>query len=133
MFLSVSDLAHSSVMLLSRTCAVYRLHWLRARARYHRWQEEVKICGFEMEWVVRWFMHMASTWATYCDSPNAVGVGLREYANGVITYWDELGRVAERNFVAANPAFVTLWSEVGAAPAPAAVFGAGAIPGPGNG
>lgn len=71
-----------------------------------------------MEWVVRWFMHMAVQWATYRNQPNATGVGLREYANGVVEYWDELGRVAEKTFLATNPAFEKLWARVGAAPAP---------------
>jgi hypothetical protein len=36
--------------------------WHRAKARYTRWVEEVKIVGSEMEWTVAWFESMQRIW-----------------------------------------------------------------------
>jgi len=41
---------------------VRRVHWLRARAQLMRWREEVTLTGYEMHWVVRYFLNKSQTW-----------------------------------------------------------------------
>jgi hypothetical protein len=41
---------------------VRRVHWLRARAQLMRWQEEVCLTNYEMQWTVRYFSHVSSKW-----------------------------------------------------------------------
>jgi len=36
---------------------VRRVHWLRAHAQLMRWREEVTLTGYEMHWVVRYFLN----------------------------------------------------------------------------
>lgn len=89
---------------------VYRLHWICARARAQQWNEELKITQFEMEWVVRWFMHMADKWVKYRDSAEEAVRGLCPFAECNIATWDELGRVAELTFKRINSSYIPLWT-----------------------
>ena len=41
---------------------VYRVNWLRARARAARWREEEEIVLKEMEWVIGTFKYMERVW-----------------------------------------------------------------------
>ena len=41
---------------------VYRVSWLRARARYLRWEEEVRLVKLEMQWTVNWFRSCEASW-----------------------------------------------------------------------
>ena len=41
---------------------VDRVHWLRMKARYDRWNEEVTILKNEMKWIVLWFGTQRRTW-----------------------------------------------------------------------
>jgi hypothetical protein len=42
--------------------AVYRVNWLRAKARFNRWEEEEKIVKSEMDWTIRWFENQQLMW-----------------------------------------------------------------------
>jgi hypothetical protein len=42
--------------------AVYRVHWLRAKAQKMRWIEEVQCLQVEMESAVRFFRHQEGVW-----------------------------------------------------------------------
>jgi hypothetical protein len=42
--------------------AVYRVHWLRARAQKMRWIEELQCLQVEMESAVRFFRHQERVW-----------------------------------------------------------------------
>jgi hypothetical protein len=35
---------------------------LRTKARYHRWDEELKVVRKEMDWTIRWFEKQEGTW-----------------------------------------------------------------------
>ena len=37
--------------------SVYRVNWLRAKAHYDRWEEELTMVVHEMEWTTLWFKH----------------------------------------------------------------------------
>jgi hypothetical protein len=41
---------------------VYRVHWLKAKARRDRWAEEVTLLVNEMDWTLGFFEHRASEW-----------------------------------------------------------------------
>jgi hypothetical protein len=42
--------------------AVYRVHWLRAKAQKTRWIEELQCLQVEMESAVRFFQHQEQCW-----------------------------------------------------------------------
>lgn len=41
---------------------VYRVHWLKAKARCDRWAEERTILSSEMDWVTAYFRTQAKKW-----------------------------------------------------------------------
>jgi hypothetical protein len=41
---------------------VYRVNWLRAKARVDRWMEEETLVKYEMDWTVQWFQNQADMW-----------------------------------------------------------------------
>ncbi|KAF9032372.1 hypothetical protein BJ165DRAFT_1535065 [Panaeolus papilionaceus] len=46
-----------------------RIHWLRARALFQRWQEEIVLVTHEMSWTVRFFTNRASNWKQAALNP----------------------------------------------------------------
>jgi hypothetical protein len=36
---------------------VYRVNWLKAKARWNRWEEELSLVQHEMGWTIGWFKH----------------------------------------------------------------------------
>jgi hypothetical protein len=42
--------------------SVYRVSWLRAKARFDRWSEELNLIGYEMRWTVNWFRWKEKQW-----------------------------------------------------------------------
>jgi hypothetical protein len=93
--------------------SVYRVEWLRARAAYNRWTEELLITRYEMQWTTKYYMHMAVTWGRRRDMAGAPqGSGLVAYAEKQITLWNELGRVAEAIFHKTDSKYVPLWQPV---------------------
>lgn len=41
---------------------VYRVSWLKSRARYRRWEEELQRVRYEMRWSVNWFEKNQQIW-----------------------------------------------------------------------
>ena len=41
---------------------VYRVNWLRAKARVDRWLEEQILVKQEMGWTILWFQNQANLW-----------------------------------------------------------------------
>ncbi|KIM85858.1 hypothetical protein PILCRDRAFT_65890, partial [Piloderma croceum F 1598] len=41
---------------------VYRVSWLRAKARYMQWSEELQLVEYEMQWTVNWFCWKEMQW-----------------------------------------------------------------------
>ena len=41
---------------------VYKVNWLRAKARYNRWSEELKLVEREMDWTVLAFQYYGKLW-----------------------------------------------------------------------
>ncbi|KII83158.1 hypothetical protein PLICRDRAFT_119732, partial [Plicaturopsis crispa FD-325 SS-3] len=77
----------------------YRVNWLRAKARYERWEEEVLIVGNEMQWTVLWFMHQKNCWIKRRDQCGEENTnGHRIYAQKQIGMWDMFIAEGKRGF-----------------------------------
>ena len=46
---------------------VYRVHWLKAKARRDRWTEEFNLLSSEMDWTVSYYQYQASCWQQRAD------------------------------------------------------------------
>ncbi|PPQ79182.1 hypothetical protein CVT26_000453 [Gymnopilus dilepis] len=75
---------------------LYRVNWLRAHARYHRWLEESILLMSEMRWTALFFENRASQWSLLADLASAPGH--RSYAHKQHAMWQELKRNAESAF-----------------------------------
>ncbi|KAG1826698.1 hypothetical protein EV424DRAFT_1319447, partial [Suillus variegatus] len=40
----------------------YRVNWLKAKARWNRWEEELSLVQHEMGWTVSWFKYQEEKW-----------------------------------------------------------------------
>ena len=40
----------------------YRVNWLKAKAHYDRWKEELEIVKHKMKWTILWFEHQLKVW-----------------------------------------------------------------------
>ena len=80
-----------------------------------RWQEEVTLTGYEMQWTVRYFLYMSRKWIpSAAGSCTASGSGLQPtgLTEGAIAYWlrkrvvwEEIMQNADRIFRGCNPAY----------------------------
>ncbi|KAF8873408.1 hypothetical protein CPB84DRAFT_1665355, partial [Gymnopilus junonius] len=67
-------------------------------AQKNRWAEELELTKHEMEWTVRFYMYMATTWQSHWDSTTQLSSGHHAYAEKQIDMWNELGHVSEAMF-----------------------------------
>ena len=75
-----------------RAWIVYRINWLRARAKKTRWAEEAVLIPMEMVWTVNFFMNKVSKWEEFAArSPRK---GPRGYAYKQAGMWRQLGEQA---------------------------------------
>jgi len=83
-------------------CIVYRISWLRAKARYTRWKEEYLLVGHEMRWTVAWFEYRRTIWQKRYDEieDEASSDGLRCYALKQANLWERLGETSRNLFTA---------------------------------
>lgn len=71
-----------------RAPLVYRVHWLRARARYERWREEMDLTSHEMLWTVNFFDFKSRQWKEWADTAyNNDRPGHYYYANRQYSLW----------------------------------------------
>jgi len=80
---------------------VQRVHWLRARAQKNRWQEELTLVGYEMEWTTRYFLYRAGKWQTQFGKENQQA-GTKAYAARQAAQWGDLASDADRAFRVVN-------------------------------
>ena len=80
----------------SLTIIVYRINWLRARAKKLRWQEEIALIPREMEWTVAFFLYKAKQWKTTADSSRTAGP--RAYALRQRAMWMHFADRATSSF-----------------------------------
>ena len=76
---------------------VYRVNWLRSKARYDRWKEEVRILKSEMQWTILFFDHQRKEWEELASgserSDGEKAYGLRQAA-----MWDNFAKEGRRVF-----------------------------------
>jgi hypothetical protein len=78
---------------------VYRVNWLRAKARSDRWSEELKIVKHEMKWTVLWFEHQIKEWQDRLDeSLKKNKPGHVAYAEKQAAMWKDFKSEADRGF-----------------------------------
>lgn len=74
------------------------MHWLRARAQQHRWDEEVVLVRHEMEWTARYFLYNMKLW----DGRKECRAGPAAYAARKAAMWHVMAQHAEEKFTNAN-------------------------------
>jgi hypothetical protein len=79
---------------------VYRVNWLRAKARLNRWEEEVELVNAEMCWTVKTFEYNAKVWherAVGCTGKSELR-GRQSYALQQENMWLRWGQEAKMTF-----------------------------------
>ncbi|KAI6011636.1 hypothetical protein EDC04DRAFT_2609807 [Pisolithus marmoratus] len=74
----------------------YRINWLKARARSHRWKEEVSLVRHELLWTGLWFEYHKKMWeqrALQLTEP-----GKEAYANKQMGLWSDFASKARLMF-----------------------------------
>jgi hypothetical protein len=81
-----------------RNCSgsVYRVNWLRAKARKERWEEEMQLVTSEMDWTVRCFQHHGGIWKQRAEKAEYPGHEAYAWKQG--STWDEWAKTAEEAF-----------------------------------
>ncbi|KAJ3491395.1 hypothetical protein NLJ89_g11346 [Agrocybe chaxingu] len=75
-----------------------RVHWLRARSQKQRWEEELRLVHYEMEWTTRYFLHQAEEWKKFEDqADNHQDTGAMAYARRKRAMWLGLAHHAEEH------------------------------------
>ncbi|KDQ51965.1 hypothetical protein JAAARDRAFT_139425 [Jaapia argillacea MUCL 33604] len=75
--------------------SVYRVNWIRAKARWTRWKEEVELVKNEMKWVLAWFKYQEDEWRVRGNHPE---YGFKVYAEKQMAMWGEFQRNARERF-----------------------------------
>ena len=95
--LSVSRSPLSSDAAISTLLpVVYRVHWLRAKAKFDRAQEQLVLLLHEMNWTLAYFKHQSDRWLTRktaAEEANMVGHAC--YAAKQRCLWSGLHNAAE--------------------------------------
>jgi hypothetical protein len=90
------------------TLLVQRVHWLRGRAQKGRWEEEVILVGYEMQWTVRFFVHKQEVWEGRRAMANDnQATGPAAYAARKAAMWGWMAQDANHLFIKANSAYIT--------------------------
>ncbi|KAF7357066.1 hypothetical protein MSAN_01300600 [Mycena sanguinolenta] len=82
----------------SSILSVYRVNWLRLKARVARWTEEKKIVAHEMVWIVKSFKYFREQWADRVRKAGVEEPGLQAFAEKQIDLWDTFAKNAEEMF-----------------------------------
>ena len=99
------------VLDTERTHIVNRVHWIRARSQRDRWREENTLCGYEMQWTVRYYKYHAKLWQDRAISAEGVGeAGQIAYCIRKSLMWSDFASAAETRFRVVNPRYQDLKS-----------------------
>ncbi|KAG2737183.1 hypothetical protein P692DRAFT_201666129, partial [Suillus brevipes Sb2] len=74
----------------------YRVSWLKAKARWRRWEEELSLTRHEMGWTVSWFNYQQEEWRRRWDE--AIKPGHQAYAYKQVLLWKMFREDAEEKF-----------------------------------
>ena len=79
---------------------VYRVSWLRAKARFCRWSEEWRLVEYEMKWTVNWFHWKENQWRQWLRDvdDDERPPGLDSYCHKQIALWGSLADQAQDKF-----------------------------------
>jgi hypothetical protein len=90
-----------SVRFILTNLIVYRVNWLRAKARYARWEEEYNLVRHEMVWTVKYFQHRKRQWEERriaVSDDGEVATGLQCYAAKQVGLWWRFAEEATAKF-----------------------------------
>ena len=91
------DVFHLSVSEM--VDSVYRVNWLRAKACYDRWEEELTMVVHEMEWTTLWFKHEEESWKRRAEMSEEEGnLGKSAYGWKQVEMWKEFRKEAVKAF-----------------------------------
>lgn len=77
--------------------AVYRVSWLKAKACYDRWSEELKLVRYEMGWSVEWYRSQEKEWRQRADDAWLQDKdGHQAYAEKQVKMWQAFREMASR-------------------------------------
>jgi hypothetical protein len=76
--------------------SVYRVNWLRAKARKERWEEEMELVVSEMGWTTNCFKRYEGIWKQRAEE--ATRPGHIAYAWKQSSTWGKWARTAEETF-----------------------------------
>ena len=76
------------------------MSWLRAKARFNRWSEELRIVGYEMQWTVNWFRWKEEQWRLRLNEleDEERPPGLDCYCHKQMALWSALADQAQTQF-----------------------------------
>ena len=77
---------------------VYRVIWLRASARFNRWDEEVALLQHEMQWTASFFKHKQDQWEQMATEVGNARSGLGCYACKQAAVWAKFKAHARNTF-----------------------------------
>jgi hypothetical protein len=94
----VSKIDSSSWSNLKLMYLVYRVNWLKAKARVDRWTEELFLVKNEMQWTMLWFQNQANLWRERSEMEgDDLPMGHEAYAVKQKKLWNEfLTKSSER-------------------------------------
>lgn len=87
------SVCHSLILVDHRQ--VYRVNWLRAKARRERWKEEKILVKSEMKWTIAYFQYRAVKWEELVED---AGYGAACYARRQASMWRGLVVDAREKF-----------------------------------
>ena len=87
------------VIVLTHFYIVYRVNWLRAKARVDRWVEELTLVKYEMHWTILWFQNQVDVWREYSKrTDDSLPIGHKAYATKQQKIWKEFHKKASERF-----------------------------------
>ncbi|KAF8801050.1 hypothetical protein BYT27DRAFT_7216408 [Phlegmacium glaucopus] len=81
--LATGHVASADAMPDTNIVEFRRVHWLRARAQLMRWEEEVTLTRYKMQWTVRYFLFKSLAWAV---PPGTGTPGPQHQSAGSVAY-----------------------------------------------
>jgi hypothetical protein len=79
--------------------SVYRVHWLKAKARYDRWNEEVILIPHEMVWTTTYFNRQSALWQRRAETAQLENLfGHSAYALRQKSIWEKFSSQAKISF-----------------------------------
>jgi hypothetical protein len=79
---------------------VHQIHWLRSRAQRNRWQEELVLLTYEMEWTVKSFIQQSQK--PLASVSGNTPPGPLAYAHRQHAKWQDLASSADKAFRSVN-------------------------------